>query len=152
MMTATRDRTRPLEGAVLVRIATVETEWFRALPSVPEGRRVGLTLGRAESTDATTELHRRGYDLVGVVTARGEGAHADVFVSAELRTSAPRWYASLLLPALRVFDLRFGPVHLVLRAEIDAHLAAIERLHPADTRASDERHRTSDGPADEDHR
>ena len=41
---------------------------------------------------------------------------------AVLREQHPRWFAALLLIADRVFDLRFGPVHVALHDELVAHL------------------------------
>jgi hypothetical protein len=81
-----------------------------------------VTVGDTSLRTSAPELAARGYDLIDVVPGRRPGRHADVLVPAELRTSDPRWFASLLLVAERVFDLRFGPVHVALHAELAAHL------------------------------
>ena len=125
MSTAIDDRTRsarPAEGPVLVRIAADDPSWVRGLPSVPEALRVGVTVGDASLASADEELAARGYDLIEVVPGRRPGPHADILVTAAVREEQPRWFAALLLVAGRVFDLRFGPVQLVLHDELVAHL------------------------------
>ena len=127
MPTVTDDRVppaRPAEGPVLVRVAATEAEWVRGLPNVPAGSRVGVTVGDAGLRGCTDELALRGYDLIDVVPGRRPGEHADLLVTATLRDAHPRWFSSLLLVADRVFDLRFGPVHVALHDELVAHLPA----------------------------
>ena len=117
MLTEQRHLSRPLDGSVVVRVDADPPGWALALPPVP-GRRVAVSVGSSDLTDAATTLTARGYDLAGVVPGLRGGRHADVLVPAELRADEPRWFAALLLPAARVFDLRFGPVATVLRAEL----------------------------------
>jgi hypothetical protein len=121
----TADRTRPArsaEGPVLVRIATGAADWVTGLPPVPAGHRVSVTVGEDGLAAASDGLALRGYDLIAVVPGRRPGPHADLLVSSGLREEAPRWFSALLLVAERVFDLRFGPVHVALRDELLAHL------------------------------
>lgn len=113
---------RPAEGPVLVRLAANGSEWVHGLPQVPELERVGVTVGDAALCADRDELAARGYDLIDVVPGRRPGPHADLLVTAHLRESHPRWFAALLLVADRVFDLRFGPVHVALHDELVAHL------------------------------
>jgi len=123
--TVTDDRTRsarPAEGPVLVRVAAGSASWVQGLPQVPDAQRVGVTVGDASLRDAGAALALRGYDLIQVVPGRRPGAHADLLVHAALREGHPRWFSALLLVADRVFDLRFGPVHLALHDELVAHL------------------------------
>ena len=127
MPTVTDERlppARPAEGPVLVRVAATEVDWVRGLPNVPAGARVGVTVGDAGLRGWADELAMRGYDLIDVVPGRRPGEHADLLVTAALRDEHPRWFSSLLLVAARVFDLRFGPVHVALHDELVAHLPA----------------------------
>jgi len=122
---ATDDRTRssrPAEGPVLVRIAADDPGWVQGLPPVPDPERVGVTVGEAALREDRVALAARGYDLIDVVPGRRPGRHADLLVPARLRDEHPRWFAALLLVADRVFDLRFGPVHVALHDELVAHL------------------------------
>jgi len=123
--TVADDRTRSAraaDGPVLVRIDASAPDWVHGLPSVPEGRRIGVTVSTEALRSCTTALAERGYDLIGVVPGRGGGTHADLLVTAAARDDAARWFPALLLVAARVFDLRFGPVQLLLQAELAAHL------------------------------
>jgi hypothetical protein len=115
-------RSRPTEGPVLVRIDAGDATWVRGLPTVPDGRRLGVTVGDASLCASGPDLAARGYDLIDVVPGRRPGRHADVLVPTDLRALHPRWFAGLLLVATRVFDLRFGPVHVALHDELVAHL------------------------------
>lgn len=115
---------RPAEGPVLVRVVATEADWVRGLPNVPAGSRVGVTVGDAGLRGCEDELAMRGYDLIAVVPGRRPGEHADLMVPSALRDEHPRWFSSLLLVAERVFDLRFGPVHVALHDELVAHLPA----------------------------
>jgi hypothetical protein len=105
-----------------VRIDATRTDWVTGLPSLPGPARVSVTVGDAALRDDASALALRGYDLIQVVPGRRPGPHADVLVPALLRDEHPRWFAALLLVAARVFDLRFGPVQLVLHDELVAHL------------------------------
>jgi hypothetical protein len=122
MRSQTMLRSRPTEGPVLVRIDARDATWVSGLPTVIDGRRLGMTVGDTALSSSGTELAARGYDLIDVVPGRRPGRHADVLVPADLRTMHPRWFAGLLLVAERVFDLRFGPVHVALHDELVAHL------------------------------
>ena len=129
MPTAVHERTgpaRPADGPVLVRVDAGVRGWAHGLPSVPDGLRVGVTVGDPSVTEDASELAARGYDLIGFVAGRRPGMHADVLVSAALREDHPRGFAALLLVAERVFDLRFGPVQLALHDELIAHLPTPE--------------------------
>jgi hypothetical protein len=120
--TAVAAQTRPSEGPVLVRVSADDPAWVTGLPPVPDPHRVGVTVGVERLQQAEVELASRGFDLIDVVPGRRPGPHADMLVTAALREAHPRWFASLLLVSERVFDLRFGPVHLALHDELMAHL------------------------------
>lgn len=129
MLTERRERARPVDGSVVVRVDAAVPGWERALPPVPDAR-VVMTVGDEALTGARIELAARGYDLVGVVPGSRGGRHADVLVPAALRSDEPRWFSALLLPASRVFDLRFGPVGAVLRDELSLLLPTDEDERP----------------------
>jgi hypothetical protein len=123
--TVADDRTHPTrsaEGPVLVRIDARSADWVLGLPAVPEALSVSVTVGDPSLRDDARELAKRGYDLIEVVPGRSPGRHADLLVPAALRDDHVRWFAALLLVAQRVFDLRFGPVHIALHDELMAHL------------------------------
>lgn len=122
MPTAVAPQTRPSEGPVLVRVPADDPAWVRGLPPVPDPHRVGVTVGVERLRDDAVELASRGFDLIDVVPGRRPGPHADLLITAALREDHPRWFSSLLLVSERVFDLRFGPVHLALHDELMAHL------------------------------
>jgi len=112
---------------VLVRIAAAGSGWVQGLPPVPDTERIGVTVGDAALRVDRDALALRGYDLIDVVPGRRPGRHADLLVVSHLRETHPRWFAALLLVADRVFDLRFGPVHVALHDELVAHLPVHDR-------------------------
>ena len=122
MPTTAPVQTRPSEGPVLVRVGADAATWAHGLPPVPAPHRIGVTVGLEHLRSDMVELSRRGYDLIDVVGGRRPGAHAYLLIPAVLRDEHPRWFAALLLVSERVFDLRFGPVHVALHDELVAHL------------------------------
>jgi hypothetical protein len=122
--TAVVTQTRPSEGPVLVRVPADGSAWVQSLPPVPEPYRIGVTVGIEQLRPDGVELATRGFDLIDVVAGRRPGPHADLLVPTSLREEHPRWFSSLLLVSERVFDLRFGPVHIALHDELMAHLPA----------------------------
>jgi hypothetical protein len=123
MLTLPRTETRPSDGSVVVRLPASESGWVRALPPLPGRARLGITVGEDRLLADRATLAERGYDLLAVVAGRRPGPHADVLVPGDLRAAQPRWFSALMLPAERVFDLRFGPVHVALRDELAVHLS-----------------------------
>jgi hypothetical protein len=125
------------EGAVLVRLPARDRTWPRSLPPVPEGRTLTVTVGHAgllpRHVDALTGA---GYRLVGVASERSPvgvaserspvGATIDVLVPRDLREDHHVWWRSFARDALRIFDLRMGPVRAVLAADLELHLRALE--------------------------
>ncbi len=128
MLSGTATKARPVDGPVLVRIVASDGAWVLSLPPVPAGHRIGVTVGQHDVMDDTTStaLAERGYDLLAVVGGRRPGRHADLLVPAPLRVEHERWFAALLLVSTRVFDLRFGPVHVALHDELKAHLPRVD--------------------------
>lgn len=125
-MTATP--TLPTDGAVIVRLRARDRGWIAELPPVPSGHTLTVTVGRPDLLPVPVEeLLSRGYRLVGVAAEhRPIGPTVDVLVPEGLREDAPQWWERLAPLAERVFDLRMGPVRLVLAAEIDVHLRHAE--------------------------
>lgn len=116
----------PLDGAALVRLPARSRAWPATLPRVPNGRVLTVTVGHPDLLPvATDDLRELGYRIVGSADAsRPVGHVVDVLVPASLREHAPDWWSGMRALAERVFDLRMGPVRMVLEREIDQHLHA----------------------------
>jgi hypothetical protein len=114
------------DGAVIVRLTATDRGWVAALPPVPDGRQLTVSVGHPSLLPVPVdELIARGYRIVGVAAEhRPIGLNVDVLVPRELRAAHPDWWVQLLGQAERVFDLRLGPVRHVLAAELALHLRA----------------------------
>lgn len=111
------------EQAVLVRLAANDRSWVASLPAVPGDRVLTVSVGRAGLLPVPAEeLAARGYRVVGV--AHTLGPHVDVLVPLSLQSHHPTWWESMIRRAERVFDLRLGPVRLVLAEELQLHTAS----------------------------
>lgn len=122
---------RPLTlpaDAVLLRLPVEGTAWAATLPEVPDGAEVTVTVGHPELVPTDPAPARdRGYHVVGTASEhRPLGWVVDLLITAELRETAPTWWDGLLRRAVRVFDLRLGPVQQVLSAELSLHADALE--------------------------
>ncbi len=116
------------EGAVLLRLPVAGPSWPEALPAVPLGGRVTVTVGRADLLPDGHAAADRGYLVVGAASdSRPLGDVIDLLVLPELQQGAPAWWHELLGRATRAFDLRHGPVQQVLGAELAMHAAALAR-------------------------
>ena len=113
----------PQQGAVLVRLPVGSGDWAAALPPVPAGWRLTVSLGHPDLLPIPgDELRARGYEVVGVATARAPvGRSVDVLVPGALRSAEPHWWEQLGRGATRVFDLRMGPVLALLRSQLALH-------------------------------
>ncbi len=111
---------------MLVRVDADAATWVHGLPAVPAPHRIGVTVGVERLRSDAGELSERGYDLIDVVGGRRPGTHAHLLVPALVREEHPRWFTALLLVSERVFDLRFGPVHVALHDELVAHLPSAD--------------------------
>lgn len=130
-------------GTVLVRIPVREAPWHGALPALPPGTTVTVTVSDPDlepglGPEAGPEDPRddgspggdpppEGYRLVGVasVLPRGTGGgFVDVLVTAATRERHPEWWRSLVDRASHVYDLRFGPVRHALSPLLAVHEAA----------------------------
>jgi hypothetical protein len=118
--------TPPTEGAVLVRLAALDRTWATALPRVPDGRVLTVTVGHPDLVPVPADdLTAAGYRIAGVASARRPvGSTIDVLVPHDLRVRHPGWWRALAQHAIRIFDLRMGPVRVVLAAELELHLRA----------------------------
>ncbi|MTV25429.1 hypothetical protein FTX61_08415 [Nitriliruptoraceae bacterium ZYF776] len=116
----------PVDGTVLVRIPVSGRGWARALPPVPDGGTLTVTLGHADLAPVPVDdLVASGYRIAGVAADhRPLGAVVDVLVPPAVRDANPVWWAAVVAAADRVFDLRLGPVARVLAAEIALHQRA----------------------------
>ena len=123
----TRLRSLPAD-AILLRLPVDGPGWALALPPVPDGAEVTVTLGHPDLLPADSGPARaRGYRIVGAASEkRPLGSVADLLVPGELQQSAPEWWDAVLRRASRAFDLRLGPVQQVLDAELALHAAALE--------------------------
>ncbi len=109
------------EKAVLARLPAADRRWVSTLPPAPLGRTLTVSVGRPGLLPvAPDELIAAGYRVVGVAGGP-DGGHLDVLVPMELRRTDPDWWAELVARAVRVFDLRMGPVRFVLAAELELH-------------------------------
>jgi hypothetical protein len=114
------------EGAVLVRLAARDRSWAASLPPVPEDRVLTVTVGHPDLVPVPADdLVGAGYRIAGVASARRPvGFTIDVLVPRDLRCGHPAWWRALARQSLRIFDLRMGPVRVVLAAELELHLRA----------------------------
>jgi hypothetical protein len=113
----------PTQGAALVRLPVDDGAWVTALPPVPSGWTLTVSLGHPSLLPIPEdELTSRGYAVVGVATARAPvGRSIDVLVPGALRAAEPRWWEQLGRRASRIFDLRMGPVLTVLGNQLALH-------------------------------
>lgn len=108
---------------MLVRLAAPDRGWVQRLPAVPDEPVLTVSVGHEGLLPVPAdELRARGYRVVG--TSATLGSHVDVLVPLALGTAHPSWWQALVTRAERVFDLRLGPVRVVLAAEIELHGAA----------------------------
>ena len=109
------------EMAVLARLPATDRHWVSTLPPAPLGRTLTVSVGHADLLPVASEqLIAAGYRVVGVAGVP-DGDHVDILVPMELRRAEPDWWADLVERAMRVFDLRMGPVRFVLAAELELH-------------------------------
>lgn len=114
------------DGDVLVRLPVTGRDWPVTLPRVPSGEVLTVSVGHPGLLPVGEQaLVLAGYRIVGVHSSRraaaGAGASIDVLVPGSLRRAHPRWWRQLAAPAERIFDLRLGPVQLVLGPQLAWH-------------------------------
>lgn len=114
---------------MLLRLPAHDRTWAAGLPPVPDGHVLTVTVGHPDLVPVPADdLVGSGYRIAGVASARRPvGYTVDVLVPRDPRDRHPDWWRALAAPALRIFDLRMGPVRTVLAAELELHLRATER-------------------------
>jgi hypothetical protein len=121
---AVRPRGSIEQADLLVRLPVEDAGWAATLPVTPQGETVTVTVGHPDLVPvslATTCAH--GYRIVGVASAtRPIGSTIDILVPESLRLADPAWFDDLVHRAVRVFDLRLGPVQTVLAAQLALHI------------------------------
>ncbi len=123
-MSATSTPDAVLDGAALVRIQVMGPHAARALPSVNPPHELTVSLGSPEMLAHHDELAQRGYRIVDVADEPTAHGRLDVFVPAAFRASDAATWQELYALAERVFDLRMGPVRLLLARQVAHHLGA----------------------------
>ncbi len=111
---------------MLVRLPVSDRHWPDTLPPVPGGEVLTITVGHPALLPAGEQaLIAAGYRIVGVHSSRraaaGTGASIDVLVPGTLRRAHGRWWRQLAASAERIFDLRLGPVQLLLGPQLARH-------------------------------
>ncbi|MDP8927862.1 MAG: hypothetical protein M3O70_04580 [Actinomycetota bacterium] len=95
-----------------------------ALPPVPPGHVVTVSVSSDSLVGLLVELELRGYRSVGVHPALLEAPDVnviDLLVPATLPREAPTWWSAAVSCAEHVFRLEFGPVRAALRPLLAAH-------------------------------
>ncbi len=123
-MSATSTPDTMLDGAALVRIHVDGPHAIQALPAMNPPWELTVALGGPELLVHHDELSRRGYRIVDVADEPAARNQLDVFVSAAFRASEAATWRTLHALAERVFDLRMGPVRLLLARQVAHHLGA----------------------------
>lgn len=113
----------PALGATLIRLRAEGPEWIDRLPPVPAGEVVTVTVSDGALRQVPPQrLLETGYRVVGMHPATTDGPTVDLLVSAEMAAGHVGFLRQLLACADRAFDLRMGPVQLVLGPELAIHL------------------------------
>jgi len=112
-------------GSALVRVLSEDASWIDELPPVPAGHVVTVAIGstaqRAVSDDA---LAATGYRIVGPQPATSLPPAIELLVPGSLMVADPLWWSRLLGVADQAFDLRLGPVQMVMGNHLPVHLDA----------------------------
>lgn len=121
-----RMRPTDVQADLLVRVEVSDDSWAATLPATPDDVVCTVTLGHPDLVPRSRAVAcQRGYRIVGVATAERPVGHSiDVYVPEALHRDAPGWFDELVASATRVFDLRMGPVQLVLAPQLQLHLRA----------------------------
>lgn len=110
-------------GAALVRVLARGGEWIHRLPDVPAGGTVTVSIGTTAHRDvADLDLLRSGYRVVGPHPRSRLPEGVELLVTAEMMAAHPQWWQAVLRVADKAFDLRLGPVQLVMGNHLTPHL------------------------------
>jgi hypothetical protein len=126
MLTTAHDEgLAPPVGGALVRIHSDDASWIHRLPAVPDGDAVTVTVStRAQRDVSDDDLARSGYRIVGRQPSSTLPDAVELLVPAATMAAHERWWRQVLTVADRAFDLRLGPVQLVMGSHIGPHLQA----------------------------
>lgn len=112
-------------GSALVRVLADDASWIDRLPPVPAGHVVTVAVGsqahRAVTDDA---LAATGYRIVGPQPSTSLPDAVELLVSGALMAAETGWWSRLLAVADQAFDLRLGPVQMVMGNHLPVHLRA----------------------------
>lgn len=112
-------------GSALVRVQAEGGEWIDRLPPVPTGHVVTVAVGARSHRDVTADaLAATGYRVVGHQPDTSLPAAVELLVPGALMTAEPAWWSRLLGVADQAFDLRLGPVQMVMGNHLPVHLDA----------------------------
>ncbi len=115
----------PPAGSALVRVRADDAGWIRRLPPVPGDHVVTVAVGRAEHTHVTdAELSDSGYRIVGPQPSTSLPSAVELLVPGALMADEPAWWSSVLGVADQAFDLRLGPVQLVMGNHLPVHFSS----------------------------
>ena len=113
----------PALGATLIRLHADGPGWIDRLPPVPVGEVVTVTVSDVALRQVPPQrLLETGYRVVGMHPPTTDRPTVDLLVPAELAAGHVDFLRDLIRRADRAFDLRMGPVQLVLGPELAIHL------------------------------
>lgn len=112
-------------GSALVRVEADGGEWIDRLPPVPAGHVVTVAVGcRAHRRVTDDALAATGYRVVGHQPDTSLPSAVELLVPGALMAAEPSWWSRLLRVADQAFDLRLGPVQMVMGNHLPVHLDA----------------------------
>lgn len=117
--------------SLCVEVSVQDATWIEDLPPAPANRLISVSFDSARfvarDRQAVEEL---GYVCVGVGVATHVSDVAHLLVSHDIIDAHTRWWRALLDLAQRVYDLRFGPVQMVLRDVLALHHGDLRNGRP----------------------
>ncbi len=114
----------PPAGSALVRIRAEDASWIDRVPPVPVDHVVTVSTGATAQRQVTDDaLAATGYRIVGAQPPTSLPAAVELLVPGALMAAEPDWWSRLLAVADQAFDLRLGPVQLVMGNHLPVHLA-----------------------------
>lgn len=112
-------------GSALVRVLCDDASWIQRLPPVPDDQVVTVAVGRREQALVSDDdLAATGYRIVGPQPATSLPSAVELLVPGALMAAHPAWWSRVLGVADQAFDLRLGPVQLVMGNHLPVHLSA----------------------------
>lgn len=112
-------------GSALVRIEAAGADWIDRLPPVPAGHVVTVAVGSPAHREVTDDaLSATGYRIVGPQPNTALPAAVELLVPGALMVAEPQWWSRILGVADQAFDLRLGPVQMIMGNHLPVHLDA----------------------------